>query len=70
MTPVLAPLASLPVSDLVHRVLGAASSGVSEGSRRNARAALEGRDAITRQGLEVVASLPGQQVKPALPQGA
>jgi len=71
MTPVPAPLASLvPVSDLVHRVLGAASNGVSEGSRRNARAALEDRDALTRQGLEVVASLPAPRAKAALPRPA
>ena len=63
-----APLASLvPVSDLVHRVVGAASNGVSEGSRRNARAALEARDALTTQGLEAAASLPAPRTKAALP---
>ncbi len=62
MTPVLVPLSSLvPVADLVHLVLGAASSGVSEGSRRNARVALEAREAAVRQDLEVAASLPAQQ---------
>ena len=71
MTPVPAPLASLvPVSDLVHRVLGAASNGVSEGSRRNARAALEAREALTRQDLEIAASLPTQRVTAALPRPA
>jgi hypothetical protein len=44
MTPAQMPLASLvPVSGLVHRVLDVAAHAVSEGSRRNARAALEAR---------------------------
>lgn len=51
-------LASLvPVSGLVHRVLGVAAHGVSEGSRRNARAAIEARDNLTRHGAEVLAEL-------------
>ena len=71
MTPVLAPLASLlPVSGLVHRVLGAAVHGVSEGSRRNARAALAARDALARQELEIVTSMPSQRVEAALPRRA
>ena len=71
MTPVPAPLASLvPVSDLVHRVLGAATNAVSEGSRRNARTALEAREALTRQGLDIVASLPDQRAAAALPRPA
>lgn len=71
----LAPLASLaPVSmfvrrELVHRVLGAAVNGVSEGSRRNALAALEAREAHTRHGTEVVAALPREEVV-ALPRQA
>lgn len=61
MTPAQLPLASLvPVSGLVHRVLGAAAHGVSEGSRRNARAALEARHELTRQGAEAIAGFPAQ----------
>ena len=61
MTPAQLPLAPLvPVSDLVHRVLGAAAHGISEGSRRNARAALEARYDLTRQSAEIMAAFPKQ----------
>jgi hypothetical protein len=62
MTPAQLPLAPLiPVSGLVHRVLDAAAHGVTEGSRRNARAALEARHALTRESAEVLAGLPAQR---------
>lgn len=52
---VLTPLTVLvPVSGLVHRVLGAASHGVSEGSRRNALTAIEARAAFSRSGTDVL----------------
>lgn len=61
MTPAQLPLAPLvPVSGLVHRVLGAAARGVSEGSRRNARGALDARSDLTRQGADVMAGLRAQ----------
>ncbi len=62
MTPAQMPLASLvPVSGLVHRVLDVAAHAVSEGSRRNARAALEARNALTRETADILAALPAQQ---------
>ena len=74
MTTVLAPLAPLgslvPVTDIVHRVLGAATRGLSEGARRNARAAIEAREVLREQGLDIVASVPAQRATAALPRGA
>lgn len=64
MTPTQLPAATLvPMSDLVHRMLGAATRGVSEGSRRNARAAIEARNDLTRHGVEVLDGFP-QQASP------
>ena len=62
MTTAHLPLAPLiPVSGLVHRVIDAAAHGVSEGSRRNARAALEARHALTRESADVLDALPAQR---------
>jgi hypothetical protein len=62
MTPAQVPLAPLvPLSGLLRRVVDAAAGAVSEGSRRNARAALEARHALTRETADILAALPAQQ---------
>ena len=48
-------------SELVSTAVRAATHHLAEGSRRNARDALEARYALTRQGSEVLAALPPRQ---------
>jgi len=59
----------VPVSGLLHRVLGAAVSGVSEGSLRNARAALVARQDLTRHSAEVIADLQKPYAEPGAVRG-
>jgi hypothetical protein len=47
-------------SELVSTAVRAATHHLAEGSRRNARDALEARNDLTRQGSEVLASLPAR----------
>jgi hypothetical protein len=47
-------------SELVSTALRAATHHLAEGSRRNAREALELRNDLTRQGSEVLAALPAR----------
>lgn len=55
-------------SQLVNTAVRAATLHLVEGSRRNAREALEVRYDVTRQGFEVVAALrPRPPVIPAVP---
>jgi hypothetical protein len=57
-----------PFSQLVSTAVRAATAHLAEGSRRNAREALEVRYDLTRQGFEVVAALqPGPTSVAALP---
>ena len=48
-------------SELVSTAVRAATHHLAEGSRRNARDALEARYDLTRQGSEVLAALPPRQ---------
>jgi hypothetical protein len=56
MTPALAPMASF--SELLSTAVRASTARLAEGSRRNAREALETRYDLARQGREVLATLP------------
>jgi hypothetical protein len=56
MTRALAPMASF--SELVSTAVRATTSHLAEGSRRNAREALETRYDLARQGREILATLP------------
>ncbi|HEX7188174.1 MAG TPA: hypothetical protein VF423_08115 [Actinomycetes bacterium] len=58
MTPDLPAMATL--SEIVGTAVRAATHRVSEGSRRNARAALEARYQIVRDSREVLAAFPAQ----------
>ena len=49
-------------SELVSTAVRAATHHLAEGSRRNARDALEARYDLTRQGSEVLAALPPRRV--------
>ena len=62
MTRALPPMASF--SELVGTALRAATGHLAEGSRRNAREALEVRYELTRQGREVMAALPARHGRP------
>lgn len=55
MTRALPPMASF--SELVTTALRAATVRVTEGSRRNAREALEARAELARQGIDTLAAL-------------
>jgi hypothetical protein len=48
------------VSELVSTAVRAATHHVTEGSRRNARQALEVRAELVRQGFEALAAVPAQ----------
>ena len=48
-------------SEIVSTTVRAATSRLAEGSRRNARDALEARYDLTRQGSEVLAALPSRR---------
>ena len=66
MTRALPPMASF--SQLVNTAVRAATFHLVEGSRRNAREALEVRHDLTRQSFEVVAALQAQpSVVPTVP---
>jgi hypothetical protein len=56
MTPALAPMASF--SELLSTAVRASTARLAEGSRRNAREALETRYDLARQGREILATLP------------
>ena len=61
MTRALPPMASF--SEIVSTTVRAATSRLAEGSRRNARDALEARYELTREGSEVLAALPSRPVR-------
>ena len=63
MTRALPPMAT--VSELVATAVRAATYPVSEGSRRNARRALEVRHDLAQQEVEALAALPGPADRPA-----
>ena len=65
MTPALPPMASF--SELVGTALSAATGRLAEGSRRNAREALEVRYELTRQSREVMSGLAVRQATVAAP---
>ena len=57
--PDLSPMATF--SEIVHTAVRAATHQVSEGSRRNARVALQAREARLRESADILASLPDQR---------
>ena len=65
MTPALPPMASF--SELVGTALNAATGRLVDGSRRNAREALEVRYELARQSREVMSGLVARQATVAAP---